>query len=294
MLTGQLVKTVTSDGIELQGFWINRGGDTAIFHSHGTAGDFYTHRFIDVIGGKVSSMGISFLTANNRGHDVYAYLRRHVDGRVKWVQIGGAFERFEDCILDIEGWLNFLEGQGVEKVILQGHSLCQKLLYYQSLRSDSRVAGHVYLSPGSDASFMYYTLGEKYRETNSMIKRMVEEGREKELLPKELAIVCPMAALSYYGYMTEDGPGNLFPYHDPESPRWEALSKIREPMLIIFGEVDSLIKPSVEVAARLFGQKAGASKVEVKILKGANHSFIGLENELSDTIVEWLNRKFMR
>ncbi|MBS7625758.1 DUF1749 domain-containing protein [Candidatus Bathyarchaeota archaeon] len=294
MLTGRLVKTVTSDGFELQGFWIDMGGDTAVFHSHGTAGDFYTHKFIDVIGGRVSGMGVSFLTANNRGHDVYAYLRRYIDGRVRWVQVGGAFERFEDCIFDIEGWLDFLEGEGVRRVVLEGHSLCQKLLYYQSLRSDRRVAGQIYLSPGSDASYMYYSLGvERFREVNSMVRRMVEEGRGEELLPRELAIVCPMGALAYYGYMSEEGAGNLYPYHDPESPRWEALSKLKEPMLIVFGGADKLIKPSVDVAARMFRERGGGSRVEVRVVEGANHSFIGFEDELSEIIVEWLGRKFM-
>lgn len=295
MLNGRLVKTVTSDGFELQGFWIDRGGETAVFHSHGTSGDFYTHKFIDEIGRRVSEVGVSFLTANNRGHDVYAYLRRYVDGKVRWVQVGGAFERFEDCIFDIGGWLDFLEGQGVRKVILQGHSLCQKLLYYQSLKSDRRVVGQIYLSPGSDASYMYYSLGaEKYREANSMVKRMVEEGRGEEMLPKELAIVCPMAALAYYGYLSEEGAGNLFPYHDPESPRWEALSKVEEPMLIVFGGADKFIKPSVDVAARLFREKGGGSKVEVKVIEGGNHSFVGSEGELAEIVVEWLDRNFLK
>ena len=293
-MDGRLVKTVTSDGYELQGFWIDMGGETAVFHSHGTAGDFYTHKFIDVIGGRVSGLGVSFLTANNRGHDVYAYLRRYVDGKVRWVQVGGAFERFEDCIFDIGGWLDFLEGQGVRKVVLQGHSLCQKLLYYQSLKCDRRVAGQIYISPGSDASYVYYSLGaERYREANIMVKRMVEEGRGEEMLPEELAIVCPMAALAYHGYMSEEGSGNLFPYHDPESPRWGALSRVEEPILIIFGGADRFIKPSVEAASRLFEEKGGGSKVEVRVVDGANHSFVGSEDELSEIIVEWLVRKIL-
>jgi alpha-beta hydrolase superfamily lysophospholipase len=292
MLNGELVKTITSDGIELQGFWINKKSDLALYHSHGSAGDFYSHNFIDVIGEKISSEGISFLTANNRGHDVYAYLRKHTDEKIKWTQIGGSFERFEDCFLDISSWIDFLKAQGTKKVILQGHSLCQKLVYYQYIKSDPRVAGQVYLSPGNDAGLMLSALGEeKYQKTNKMIKKMIEEGREKEMLPKELALVCPMAAIAYNGYLTEESVGNIFPYHNPDSKKWEALSRIEDPLLIIFGEADNLIKPSIKEAAHLFKEKTKSSKnVDVEIIKQANHSFTGYENELSNIINAWIKQ----
>jgi esterase/lipase len=292
MLNGELVKTITSDGIELQGFWIDKKSDIVLYHSHGSAGDFYSHNFIDVIGEKISSEGISFLTANNRGHDVYAYLRKHNDERIKWTQIGGGFERFEDCILDISSWIDFLKTQGVKKVILEGHSLCQKLVYYQYMKSDRRVVGQVYLSPGNDAGLMLSALGEeKYQKTNKMIKKMIEEDREKEMLPKELALVCPMAAIAYYGYLTEESVGNIFPYHNPDSNKWEALSKIEDPLLIIFGEADNLIKPSIEEASHLFKEKTKSSKkVDVEIIKQANHSFTGYENELSNIISAWIKQ----
>jgi alpha-beta hydrolase superfamily lysophospholipase len=290
MLNGELVKSITSDGIELQGFWIDKKSDIVLYHSHGSAGDFYSHNFIDVIGEKISSEGISFLTANNRGHDVYAYLRKHINERIKWTQIGGAFERFEDCILDISSWMAFLKAQGVKKVILQGHSLCQKLVYYQYMKSDRRVIGQIYLSPGNDAGLMLSALGEeKYQKTNRMIKKMIEEGREREMLPKELALVCPMAAIAYYGYLTEESVGNIFPYHKPDSENWKLLSKIEDPLLIIFGEADNLIKPSVEEAVHLFNEKTKSSKkVDVEIIEDANHSFTSHENELSNIINSWV------
>ena len=295
MLIGQLIKAITSDGLELQGFWIDKKSDIAIFHTHGTSGDFYTHKFIDVLGEKFSSEEISFLTANNRGHDVYAYLRKHTDEKIRWASIGGAFERFEDCVFDIETWINFLESQGVKKVILQGHSLSNKLVYYQFIKNDPRVIGQIHLSPGNDAGFMRSRLGkERYIETNKLIKEMVKQGREKELLSKELAIVCPMAALAYYGYLTEDGVGNVFPYHNPESTKWEILSRIREPLLIIFGGSDNFIKPSINEATQLLKEKAKSSKdVTVRIIEGANHSFIGYENELVEAINKWLKKIYL-
>ena len=291
MVYGNLVKTVTSDGLEHSGFWVDKKSKIAVFHSHGTSGDFYTHKFIEKEAEELSSREISFLTANNRGHDVFADIRKHKNGNVEWAQIGGAFEKFEDCLFDIAAWLDFLTSQGVRRIILQAHSLTQKILYYQFKKKDKRVVGQIHISPCNDAGYMYYLLGEKkYHETNKRIERMVKERNVKELLPKELSVVCPMGALAYSGYLTEDSVGNLFPYHNPESPKWELLNETKDPILAIFGESDGFIKPSIKEAAELFGSEAKSAKdVAVEIIDGAPHSYVGFEDELVKIIITWVN-----
>src|SRR3989344_194416 len=226
MLSGQLATVTTSDGLELKGFWIDNKSEIAVFHSHGTAGDFYTHKFVEVEADKLLSQGISFLSANNRGHDVYADIRKHNNGNVEWTQI--------------------------------------------------------HISPCNDAGYMYYLLGEKkYKNTNQMIKQMVKEKRLTELLSKELAVVCPMGAQPYLDYLTEDGVGNLFPYHNPDSEKWNTLAQTKDPLLMIFGKEDAFIKPSITEAAKLLKGKAISNKdIQVHLIGNASHSYIGFENEL--------------
>ena len=101
---------------------------------------------------------------------MFADIRKHVDGSVEWTQIGGGFEKFEDCVLDIAAWLDFLSARGIKRVILQGHSLSQKILYYQHTKHDPRVIGQIHLSPQNDAGVMKSILGdERYKEVNAMI-----------------------------------------------------------------------------------------------------------------------------
>lgn len=290
MVSGEIVKTITEDGLELQGFWSNQKSKVAVFHSHGTAGDFYTHKFIELEAEKLQKEGISFLSANNRGHDVYADIRKHgKDGKITWTQVGAAFEKFEDCIFDLKAWIDFLEKQGVTHIILQGHSLSQKLVYYQHIKKDPRVIGQIHLSPCNDAGFMYFTLGEKeYKKTNLMVQKMVLEGRGRELLPPKLTVVCPMAAIAYSGYLTEEGTGNIFPYHNSSSEKWKILKLIREPFLAIFGGADDFIKPSIAEAVKLFKENAiSAKNIDVKIIENAPHSYVGYEEELVNIIVNW-------
>jgi len=292
MLKGALVKTVTKDGLELQGFWSDQKSDIAVFHTHGTAGDFYTHQFIETEGERLSSAGISFLTANNRGHDVYADIRKHVDSKVEWASVGGGFEKFEDCVLDIDSWVEFLLKNGIKKIILQGHSLCQKAMYYQHIKHHPNVIGQILISPQNDAGYMYYKLGEKkYKEINRKIKHMVKSGKGSEKLPPELCLISAVtSAQMYFGYLTEEGTGNLTPYHNPESPNWHVLEKTKSPLLVVFGGSDVYMKPSVKTAAKLMKEKAKSAKsISVKIIPGAPHSYIGFEAKLAKIITDWIN-----
>lgn len=295
MLTGSLVKTITSDGIELQGFWMNQKSNVAVFHSHGTAGDFYTHKFIEIEGERLAANNISFLTANNRGHDVYADLRKHINGHIEWTQIGGAFERFTDCTYDIGAWINFLEEQGIKKVILQGHSLSQKLIYYLDQTNDPRIIAQIHISPCNDAGYMYFLLGkQKYKEVNQKIHSIVKEGKGRVMLPKKLWVVAPMSAAAYADYLTEEGIGNIFPYHNDVSVKWKMLSNMRVPLLAVYGGADSFIKPSIKEATALFKEKAKNSvDVTTQIINNAPHSYVEYEEQLVDIIEDWVKKRFL-
>lgn len=298
-MEGQLVKTITSDGLEHKGFWIDNKSDTAVFHSHGTSGDFYFHQFVEDEAQMLSKKRISFLTANNRGHDVYNDMRKHVNGKVEWAAGGGGFERFEDCLLDISAWLDFLTKRGIKKVILQAHSLTQKILYYQWIKKHKRVIGQIHLSPCNDAGMVKLRVGEKrYDEINKLVVNLIKKGRGNELLPKECFVVCPMSALAYFGYLTEQGPGNLFPYHDSLSSKWKALASINEPILATFGENDIYINGSCKendprFVAGLFQKKAKSSKkASAVIIPKSNHSYIGTEKVLISAISIWLEQTY--
>ena len=295
-MRGELVKVITADGLELKGFFSDKKSDLAVFHSHGTAGDFYTHEFVEVEEEKLAKEKISFLTANNRGHDVYADIRKHTNGKVGWTQIGGGFEKFEDCLLDIDAWINFLVGRGVKKIILQGHSLGpNKNIYYQVKNTNKSVRGFIHLSPQNDAGLMKFKLGEKkYQEVNQMIENMLKNNREQEILIKELQELCPISALAYSGYFIENGVGSLFPYHNSNNPNWKVFSAIRERQLIIFGEKDPYIKSSVNEAIKVFLSKVHDKiNLKTKIIKGASHNYIGYEKELVKIIFNWIKENYL-
>jgi dienelactone hydrolase len=295
-MKGELVKVITSDGLELKGFFSDQKSDLAVFQSHGTAGDFYTHEFVEVEGAKLAKEKVSFLTANNRGHDVYADIRRHKNGKVEWTQIGGGFEKFEDCIFDIDAWINFLIKKGVKKIVLQGHSLGpNKNIYYQSIKNNKYVKGFIHLSPQNDAGLMKLKLGnKKYQKVNLMIEDMIKNHQNLEMLSKELQELCPISTQAYSGYFIENGIGNLFPYHNPSNTNWKIFSAIKELQLLVFGREDPYIKPSIDKAIQVFKSKINkSSQLESNIIIGASHSYLGYEKELVKIIFDWIKENYL-
>lgn len=272
---------------------MDQKSEVAVLYSHGTAGDFYTHKFIEVVGEQLASQKISFLTANNRGHDVFADIRKHNGEQIDWVQVGGAYEKFEDSLFDIAAWVEFLSKHGVKKIILQGHSLGpNKNIFYQYKKQDPRIIAFIHLSPQNDAGLMRHKFGEeKYKSVNQMIAKKLEEGKAREMLPDEFIEVCPISVGAYSGYFMEDGVGNLFPYLSPDNPNWRVLGSIKEPQLLIYGEKDIYILPSVADAVKIFGSKVKNSQsFTSKIITNASHSYVGYEKELTDEIMKWIKQ----
>ena len=171
-MKGELVSIVTGDGYELQGLLCTSSKpqtddktsfNKAILHIHGLAGNFYENRFVSVVADELNAHGYTFLTVNNRGSGVLSELRKCTADGLELVEVGGAREVFEDCLYDIQAWINFLDSQGYSKIVLQGHSFgCYKVVFYQSCRSDPRVKALALISPPDVFGYQYAKYGGRF------------------------------------------------------------------------------------------------------------------------------------
>lgn len=119
-----IVTVNTADGLQLAGYYSPiPGSKSVLINIHGTASNFYAEGFEAPIANKLDEIGISTLFTNNRGHDILA----------TWQKTGAANEKFEDCLIDIDAWIQFALEQGHEHVLLSGHSLgTEKVVYYMA------------------------------------------------------------------------------------------------------------------------------------------------------------------
>ena len=124
----ELVRINSIDGLEEVGILYSpsNGTDRIIIHVHGLNGNFYENRFLDTISKVYTENNYAFLTFNNRGKDYITEMNKGNEIAI----IGGSLERFKECLLDIEGAINWAKDRGYKEIVLEGHSYgCNKVLY---------------------------------------------------------------------------------------------------------------------------------------------------------------------
>jgi pimeloyl-ACP methyl ester carboxylesterase len=277
----------TSDHLELQGLFYTpeKPSKKVVLHIHGMAGNFYENRFVDDFAKTFTNNGYSFATFNNRGHDYGADFRVLNSKTEKFIRIGDANETFEDCILDIEAYMNFLETKGYSEVVLSGHSLgAVKAVYYQALEKNNRVKALVLESPPDMIG-----LAEKekdYDEFTTTAKEMVKNNKGKELLPKLFWQWYPITANTYLNFFDKKSKTRIFNIANKEN---SVLSEITVPILaIIGGKDDIVIKSAKEDLSIIKGLATKCSKFDSYIIENALHSYFGYEQKLADIINKWI------
>lgn len=292
-MKGDFVRVFSKDGLELHGFFCppkNARRKIGVLHIHGLAGNFYENRFIDYVANQTNEKGYAFLTVNTRGHDYISDFIKKTDTGIRYVQIGGAFEIFEECIHDISSWIDFLETRGYNKIILEGHSTgALKVIFYLNQTLDKRIGGLILLSPSDDIGLQKNALKGKYKESLNFANNVILEGKSEELMPARFFEypVSPKTYIDMFGPRTKRG---IFSLHDPTS-KFDALARINCPTLVVYGTVEeAIVDNKVELALSTF-QKT-VIKCEAKAIEGAPHNYLNHEKEVATLVTNWLNGAF--
>lgn len=292
-MKGELCRVTTSDGLELQGFFVTPDGGpakTTVIHTHGLSGNFYENRFVDSVAEAVVAAGAGFITANNRGHEYISdSITTSSSGKVASTQAGGAFEKFEDCLKDIQAWVDFARASGAERIILQGHSHgALKVTHFLSKAADPALAGIILLSPSDDFGLQRYRMGRRFDEILGIVKKMVDEGRGDEFIPRDY-FHYHISAATYYDTFRPHSHLKIFNISMTDTHRFHELENIQVPVLLIVGSVEEAFvgRPDefiTDVKRRIKKTKDFTGHV----IKEAPHNYLGYEAELGRLIGEWL------
>ena len=289
----EFVRFFTDDNVELQGLYFAPSSTPAragVLHVHGLAGTFYENRFVDYVAKMLVDRGYAFLTFNNRGHDYMADLLKKEDAAWTYLDGGGAYEVFADCVYDIDAALQFLQHQGVVDVCLLGHSSgANKVVFYQSRRKNEDVQSVILLSPNDDVGLHRHAVGEDFEELLQTARGMVEESKGDHLMPEGSFFAYPISANTYLAFFGPESKRDTFPFRNPQA-EFEELSTIACPLLILFGNVNEYVLQDLDETLALLERKANASsRVDTGIIDGAPHTYLGREEELSTVIAKWLD-----
>ena len=295
-MKGELVTFRASDGAALVGFLSRPKGTskTAIIHLHGLNGTFYKPLSIK-LGKKLVNKGFTYMSIQQRGsyNEVVLSVYKKSSKRTRLIA-GGCFEKFEDCIFDIEGAIKYLKGIGIKRIYLQGHSTgCQKSVYYEIKKNDKAVKGIILLAPADDYNIWkdgtHTLLGKNRRDE---FPRMVAFAKSK--LRSD-----PFAPMSqrYDGvrysarrFLSFADLGNvearIFNY---DMPRLKEFGTVKVPIFAVFGTDDEYLAKPARECMRILGKNSGSSEFVGVIMKGANHGFFGDEDKLAGLIVKWVD-----
>lgn len=282
-------RTNTRDNLRLTGLLFEPEQKTkfGILHLPGRAGNFYANHFLDEMIDVYVKAGFGFLSVNLRGHDMISDFRI---GRTEKIRrIGQAFDIFEECVDDIGAWLEFFRSRGYEKIILQGHSQGSgKIVYFLSQKSSPDISAIVLMSPADAAGLLKKYSGENFEKDLIEARDMVAQDRGEELLPRKIRDWYYVSAKSFIDEFSPDSKANIFPIFG--NGNFEKLDNIKIPILAFFGSKEDLCVYSPREDLRIITEHLKNPQSETVIIDGANHTYLGYENQIASLVIDWLEK----
>lgn len=296
MVNTELLYIRTSDDLRLNGVFYKpnkRAKNLCVLMIHGMSGNILENYFAHVMGEKLAENNIGFLYSHNRG---YNHINDIVTSKVKKSggyesrRIGATYERFTECLFDIDAWIAKVRKLGYKKIILAGHSLgCNKLIYYFHSRKPKDVAGVILLSPPDMVGlFEKPEYNPEHEKLLDAAKENLKKGKPGELVPGMIWDWYYLSSQTYVDQTTHNAPGDNLPIlRKPE--RFVQLESINVPLLGVMGEFDDIVIKSLQEDMDSIATKAvNTPSFAKKFIKGASHTYDTKEIELANTVFDWI------
>lgn len=284
-----LHKIYSTDGIEIDSILYEPIKKTKriIIHIHGKEGHFVQNHFVQILGEHYSQSGYAFLTFNNRGHDYMADLLKKTSTGYVWEQGGSMFDIIENCAFDIQGVIDYVLNLGYTEIILQGHSLGPHKICYYLANTPNHIISKVIFLTTADVQYQFDSSVPEWEKYSLLAKKMIDEGRDKELMPIRLWSNCPVSAATFWNYTNPHNNCFVFNGTHPDK-EFKNFNKIKISILVVNPENDAASGIQADNFMKLLKKNSISREFEGRIIKNAVHNFLSKEDELSQVILNWL------
>jgi len=291
-MLGELVTTMTSDRVRLDGFFCDPKSQAADYPFrtteklpvdgaiviHGLSGNFYKSRLLKHLASQTLSHGLPTVMANTRGHDYLNSTARM--GRAQ--TLGAAVEDVSESKFDLHAWAEFLADKGCKRVLLLGHSLgAIKSLYAQAHNPHPSVAALACLSATrlSEAALLASEKGEAFKEWLDKARDLVGDQRGEELMFVNFPFPTWMSAAAY-----------ARKYGSGENLNWVRYANlVSVPTLCVFGQIEMDENPAFMGMQDDLSEITAAHKnFQVEFIESADHFYSARALAASEKIMEWL------
>lgn len=282
-------RTMTANNLRLDGllFEPDEKSSTGVLHIHGMAGNFYENLFLDSMAEEYTKAGYAFLTVNTSGHDFVADLAV-IGEKEHHKRAGQIFEKFEDCLSDIDAWLEFFRSKGYDKIILQGHSMgTVKIVYYLYKKPESSLVALVLASPPDMLGLARVEVEKKNFERDSAeAKKLVAKGNGKTFLSNIIWNWYYISAETYLNIFADGSEADVFPIL--RNGNFQELESIKIPVLAFYGGTDDATVFSPEKDLEIIKNHLQNKNSKTLLIGTAPHSYFKHEKQTALAVVNWL------
>lgn len=288
----RLLRFEAADGAPLAGVLFEpKRAKRAVIFLHGTGGSsVFESKRTNTLAQTFLDEGIAYFPFNNRGSHIIRRLGRELGG--------SAFELIRDCVHDIDAAMHELHRRGYRDITLAGHSTgANKIAVYDHYKPRNRAKRYVLLGGGDDTGILYDQLGaRRFASALAKAKEKIHARRGGELVPSAWSSIA-MSWRSFYDMANPDGDYNVFPFLEvarnirlSRRPRFRYLRAIRKPSLLLYGENDEYCYAGVSRSLAILEDALGGKRnFDLAVMGGADHGFSGMEQELGQALVRWMD-----
>lgn len=293
----EILYRYTKDGLRLPAFYwpheINSHKSTCIIYTHGMLGIITEDYVAESLSKACVVNGYGFLYAHNRGYGAITEIGTNSadkNGSILTRTYGTAYDVFDECVYDIQLWINTAKELGYKNIVLMGHSMgCNKIIYYLSNHQVNGLKGVILVSPSDGASMAKYTPG--YQDVLNEAKENISNGNPQKLLTSPWWGFLHISSSSFVDLFENSNYAETLPIIENPS-KWNQLSCINVPILTVLGSNDNVIIKSAQDDLELIQSKAtGCNDFEHLIIDGADHRYMSKGEELAANVITWMNER---
>ncbi len=282
----ELLKVQTRDGVRLDGALsaaATSSNETLVILLHGVGGNFYGSRMMAELVTAITGTETDCLRVNTRGHD-YCYTGM---SRMGIRRLGAGYERIEQCIQDIDAWMEWAASR-YAKVVLLGHSLgALKAVYYQRYQCHDSLKKVIAISPPrlSYKAFMEGERSAEFRQSIENSRTAIREGEPERLVDVSVPFPLLITAESYLDKYGEQEKYNLEPMIDGLSL----------PTDFIFGghelKHSGIVFAGLDGSLRAIAVEAGLEQqITVRVIEEADHMYSQQVPQLAAAVLPLLDQ----
>lgn len=287
----RIVKAKTSDGFQFSGLFSEaKGSRKIIIHIHGMAGTPLINEYYQEMHDSYLINGYSFLVGENRGSGTATEFDYKEGVKV----VGNAYEKFEECVYDVQAWVDFASKKGYEEIWIQSHSLGpSKVAYYMHSTKPRNIEGLIWLSPSDMIGLVNNPEGIKdHKKLLPEAKKLVKQKKGNVILSNNLWGSVLISAKTYLNIFDKGAKTAIFNYGKPELG-WGVVNSINVPVLAITGTKDDGIVPVMEAkkAMKMLEKELiNSPRKKTIIYENAEHSFDGFEKRIVKDVLNFIKK----